>query len=116
MKNLKWPLITSASTSLGIALYLFFVKQSFTFQTLSDTFFIVSLFFLIVGIALWIMSSGFFDTFQRTMKNAFRFRKKNDPQEFTPLSIIGKDHRLFWLETGGILLIIALCFLLFYFL
>lgn len=116
MKNFKWPLITSASTSLGILFYLLFVKQSLTFQTLSDMFFIVSLFFLIIGIALWIMSSGFFDTFQRTMKHAFRFKKKNEPQEFTPFSIIGNDHRLFWLETGGILLIVALCFLLLYFL
>lgn len=116
MKNLKWPLITSIFVSLGIYFFLFLTKKPFTTQTISDTFFIAALFFLIIGIAFWIMSSGFFDTFQRTMKNAFRFKKKNEPQEFTPLSVIGKDHHLFWLVTGGILLTIALCFLLFYFL
>ena len=89
-------------------------KEPITTSSLSDTFFIVSLFFLIIGFALWIMSSGFFDNFQRSMKNAFRFKKKNEPKEFIPLSVIGDAHRSFWLKTGGILLILSLGFLLFY--
>ncbi|MTD37531.1 DUF3899 domain-containing protein [Erwinia sp. CPCC 100877] len=115
MKKIKWPLLTSAAASIGIFIYLL-SKQSLTIRSLSDTFFIVSLFFLIIGIAMWIMSSGFFDNFQRFMKNYFRFRKKNELKEFVPFSEIGKAHQLYWLETGGILLIVSFVSLLFYFL
>ena len=108
MKTFKWPIITAVISSIGIFLYLLISKEPIT------TSFIVSLFFLIIGIALWIMSSGFFDNFQRSMKNAFRFKKKNEPKEFIPLSVIGDAHRSFWLKTGGILLILSLGFLLFY--
>ena len=104
MKTFKWPIITAVISSIGIFLYLLISKEPITTSSLSDTFFIVSLFFLIIGIALWIMSSGFFDNFQRSMKNAFRFKKKNEPKEFIPLSVIGDAHRSFWLKTGGILL------------
>ena len=110
MKTFKWPIITAVISSIGIFLYLLISKEPITTSSLSDTFFIVSLFFLIIGIALWIMSSGF----QRSMKNAFRFKKKNEPKEFIPLSVIGDAHRSFWLKTGGILLILSLGFLLFY--
>ncbi|MGX7244182.1 DUF3899 domain-containing protein [Enterococcus quebecensis] len=115
MKNFKWPLITSAVSSIGIFTYLLLIKQSLTIRSVSDTFFIVSLFFLIIGLALWIMSSGFFDNFQRFMKMHFRFKKKNEPKEFIPFSEIGKAHQLYWIETGGILLIVSIVSLLFYF-
>lgn len=101
MKTFKWPIITAVISSIGIFLYLLISKEPITTSSLSDTFFIVSLFFLIIGIALWIISSGFFDNFQRSMKNAFRFKKKNEPKEFIPLSVIGDAHRSFWLKTGG---------------
>lgn len=68
MKTFKWPIITAVISSIGIFLYLLISKEPITTSSLSDTFFIVSLFFLIIGIALWIMSSGFFDNFQRSMK------------------------------------------------
>lgn len=115
MNDIKWPVVTSAVSSIGIFTYLLFVKQSLTIRSVSDTFFIVSLFFLIIGIAFWIMSSGFFDNFQRFMKIHFHFRKKNEPKEFIPFSEIGKAHQLYWLETGGILLMVAMVSLLFYF-
>ncbi|MGC6767281.1 DUF3899 domain-containing protein [Enterococcus sp. LJL128] len=115
MKNLKWPFATFLISSFGIFIYLFLTKKSVTAQSISDSFFIVSLFFLIIGIALWTMSSGFFDNFQRFMKNAFHLRKKNEPKEFIPFSEIGIAHRYFWLVTGGFLLIPAIVSLLFYF-
>jgi hypothetical protein len=116
MKKRKWSLLTALITSLGIFLYLLLTKKGLSMVALTDTFFIASLFFLIIGNALWIMSSGFFDNFQRFMKQSLRFRRKNEPKEFIPLSTIGKDHCRFWLETGGILLILSLVFLVFYFL
>lgn len=115
MKNIKWPLITSAVSSIGIFSYLF-LKHSLTIRALSDTYFIVSLFFLIIGIALWIMSSGFFDNFQRSMKTHFRLKKKKEQEEYIPFSVIGKEHRFYWLLTGSILLTLAIISLLFYFL
>lgn len=114
MKNLKWPFITSVSVSIGILIYLL-LNQSLTIETLSDTFFIASLFFLIIGIALWIMSSEFFDNFQRFMYMHTRRRKQNTPKEIVPLSEIGHAHQRYWLETGVILLIVSLISLLFYF-
>ena len=90
MKTFKWPIITAVISSIGIFLYLLISKEPIT------------------------TSSGFFDNFQRSMKNAFRFKKKNEPKEFIPLSVIGDAHRSFWLKTGGILLILSLGFLLFY--
>lgn len=114
MKKIKWPLITAAVSSIGIFIYQL-INQSLTIRSISDTFFTASLFFLIVGLALWIMSSEFFDNFQRFMKMHYRFRKKNEPKEFTPFSEIGKAHQLYWLETGGILLIVSIVSLLFYF-
>lgn len=114
MKTFKWPAIIAVLTSLIIFVYLLF-KQSLTIQSLSDTFFIGSLFFLIIGIGLWILSSGSFDFFQRSMKKAFKLRKKQELEDYTPLSKIGKEHYSFWLKTGSLLLIISFIFLFFYF-
>lgn len=115
MKKIKWPLITAALSSLGILIYLF-IKNTLTIRSIMDTFFLASLFFLIIGVTFWVMSSEFFDNFQRFMKMHVRFRKKNEPKEFTPFSEIGQAHQLFWLETGGILLIVTFVSSLFYFL
>lgn len=115
MKNMKWPFITTVVSSIGIFSYLL-LKHSLTSLALTDTYFIVSLFFLIIGIALWIMSSGFFDTFQRSMKMHFRLKKKKEQEEYIPFSVIGKEHRFYWLLTGSMLLILAVISLLFYFL
>ncbi|MBL1227761.1 DUF3899 domain-containing protein [Enterococcus sp. BWB1-3] len=115
MKKLKWSFTTFVISSFCIFIYLFLIKKSVTIQSISDTFFIVSLFFLIIGMALWIMSSGFFDNFQYFMKKTLHLRKKNEPKEYIPFSEIGKAHRLYWLTTGGCLLIPAIVSLLFYF-
>ncbi len=76
MKTFKWPIITAVISSIGIFLYLLISKEPITTSSLSDTFFIVSLFFLIIGIALWIISSGFFDNFQRSMKKRVSILKR----------------------------------------
>lgn len=86
MKTFKWPIITAVISSIGIFLYLLISKEPITTSSLSDTFFIVSLFFLIIGIALWIISSGFFDNFQRSMKNAFRFKRKMNRKSLSAFS------------------------------
>ena len=98
MKTFKWPIITAVISSIGIFLYLLISKEPITTSSLSDTFFIVSLFFLIIGIALWIMSSGFFDNFQRSMKTRFVLkRKRKSLSRFQSLAM----HRSFWLKLGA---------------
>ncbi|MGC3161714.1 DUF3899 domain-containing protein, partial [Enterococcus faecalis] len=47
MKTFKWPIITAVISSIGIFLYLLISNEPITTSSLSDSFFIVSLFFLI---------------------------------------------------------------------
>ena len=99
MKTFKWPIITAVISSIGIFLYLLISKEPITTSSLSDTFFIVSLFFLIIGIALWIISSGFFDNFQRSMKTRFVLKRKMNRKSLSAFSH-WRCTSLFWLKLG----------------
>lgn len=111
MKTEKKALITFLLVSALTVSGLFF-KQTLSLLTLSDTLFLCALFFGMIGILLWIFSSGFFDTFQRSMRLALRRRNKNEPKEFLPLSEVGKGAFRYWLEVAAALLLVSLILLL----
>ncbi len=115
MKKNKRPILIATIISFCIIIYLLTTEHMITFLRLTNTFFMTALFFLIIGVAFWIMSSGFFDNFQRIVKETFRLKKKEEIKDFIPFSSIGFAYYHFWLEIGGILLIIAIISLLFYF-
>ena len=84
-------------------------QNNLSFITLSDTLFMLGLPFLIVGSLLWIFSSGFFDTFQRSMHESLG-RKQKKKANYTPFSQVGAGVYPFWLKIAGVLLLLALIF------
>lgn len=90
-------------------------QQSFTLVHLSDSLFLAGLPFLIIGSLLWIFSSGFFDTFQRSMHEALR-RDQKKKSNYMPLSEVGRHVYRFWLIIAGMLIGLSLLLLLLQFL
>ncbi|BCA84519.1 DUF3899 domain-containing protein [Enterococcus dispar] len=95
----------------GIAIIWGLVKNNLSLLTLSDTLFMLGLPFLIVGILLWVFSSGFFDTFQRSMHEALG-RKQKKKANYTPLSQVGDGVYGFWLKIAGVIFVLSLIFLM----
>lgn len=91
-------------------LYLQFIKKSLTLVHLSDSFFMIGLFFLAIGVFFAILSSGFFDFFQKNMKTMLFRKKKNEPKDFIPWSQLAKKRPIYWFEVGGIFLAFAILF------
>ncbi|MEJ6347668.1 DUF3899 domain-containing protein [Holzapfeliella sp. He02] len=83
-------------------------QNSLSWVHLSDTLFIICLFFLIVGGFLWVFSSGSFDFFQKSL----HLKRKTDYESEWKLSTIGKEHKAFFLQPGIILLAISILLLL----
>lgn len=114
MNKRNFPYILSL---LGIAAILLwhFLQKSFTLIQLSDSLFLVGLPFLIVGSLLWVFSSGFFDTFQRSMHEAFGRRQKKK-SNFMPLSQVGAHAYRFWLIIAESLIGLSILLLLIHYL
>lgn len=109
MKTLKHALFTALLTS-GALVICLAITATINTRTLSDSFFLAGLFFLIVGVALWIMASGFFDQFQKIMKHFLQLKKSHESKTFILFSEIGRAHYAYWLETSGFLLLPAILF------
>lgn len=90
-----------------IPLFTFLTNKKMTLTSLSDNFFLSSLFFLIIGGFILVLSSGFFDFFQKNMKHLIQLRRNNEPKEYIPLSEIFKKKPIYWLVVGGTLLLIS---------
>lgn len=103
MSKISRPFIISFAIILFVLGWLTF-SHNLTWIAISDGLFLAGLPFLIIGCFLWVFSSGFFDTFQASMHQAFR-RKKATETDFMPLSEVGQKAYLFWLMMAGILLL-----------
>ncbi|MGO3837566.1 MAG: DUF3899 domain-containing protein [Vagococcus sp.] len=68
----------------------------------------LSLVFLIIGLSILVLSSGFFDLFQKNMKRLIILRRKNEPKDYIPLSNIFNKKPIYWLVTGTVLLLLSL--------
>ncbi len=110
MKNKKKIVLSIISLALIIPLVTLITKKEITTTYLSDNFFMVALFFIIIGVAILVLSSGFFDFFQKNMKQLMWRRKKNEPKDYVPLSQVFEKKPIYWLSVGGTLLIISLLF------
>lgn len=110
MTNKKKIILSIISLALIIPLVTLMTKKEITTTYLSDNFFLVSLFFIIIGATILVLSSGFFDFFQKNMKQLMWRRKKNEPKDYVPLSQIFEKKTVYWLSVGGTLLIISLFF------
>lgn len=105
----KYPPAFIAIVIFVIAIIWGLIKKNLSLIMLSDTLFMLGLPFLIIGILLWVFSSGFFDTFQRSMHEAVG-RKQKKKANYTPLSQVGQGVYLFWLKIAGIILVCSLIF------
>lgn len=113
---MKQPLKISLTIICSLALIpglLILRNQSITTTALSNGYFLLSLVFLIIGAGILVLSSGFFDLFQKQMKQANFLRRKNQPKEFIPYSQIFEKKPIYWLTVGGFLLILSILLLLF---
>lgn len=113
MNLAKKIIISLGILIIGIPLITLVTNSSLNTTILSNNFFMFSLFFIIVGTSIAILSSGSFDFFQKNMKNLIQQRRKNEPKEYIPLSEIFKKKPIYWFIIGGTLLIISLILLLF---
>lgn len=98
----NYPYFISAGLILFAILWRI-IKGDLSLISLSDTLFMLGLPFLIIGILLWVFSSGFFDTFQRSMHEALR-RKQKKKANYMPLSQVGHGVYPFWLKIAGIVI------------
>ncbi|MEG0372930.1 DUF3899 domain-containing protein [Enterococcus viikkiensis] len=106
MKNKLFPLIIGGGLLILTVVYSAF-QNDLTAISLSNRFFLVSLPFLIIGILLWIFSSGFFDYFQHSMKQALN-RKQKKKSEGLALSEVGQGRYFFWLIIAAILIVASI--------
>ena len=85
------------------------IRKSFSFASLSDSLFLFTLFFVIIGVFLKVFASGFFDNFQRSFKKREK-REKNPTAktEYMKLSEVGRSSFRFWLEPAVMLFILSL--------
>lgn len=74
---------------------------------ISDHSFLIGLLFLIIGTTILVLSSGFFDLFQKNMKQLIRLRRNNEPKDFVPLSHIFQKHPTYWFIVGITLVVIS---------
>ena len=75
MKTFKWPIITAVISSIGIFLYLLISKEPIYLLIIRYLLYRFAFLFnyrhCFMDYILWL-----FDNFQRSMKNAFRFKRK----------------------------------------
>lgn len=102
MKKKFRPWLIAGLLVLAIILWQF-TQNSLTLVKLSDTLFLAGMPFLIIGILLWIFSSGFFDTFQYSMHKAIQ-RNQKKKSNYTPLSEVGHGVFRFWLIIAAVLI------------
>lgn len=102
MKNKLFPIGIGSGLAAIIVIYSI-IQDSFSLFALSNRFFLTGLPFLIIGILLWIFSSGFFDYFQHSMHQAFS-RKQKKKSEFQSLSQVGQGRYAFWLIVAAVLI------------
>ena len=104
-------------TSYIFSLFLFLLtlivllfKNNLTFINLSNTLFMVALPFIIIGALLWVFASGFFDHFQRSIRESTK-RKDKKQTPYMALSEVGMGAYSFWFKIGLPLFILSLLLL-----
>ncbi len=105
MKNKILAVAIGSGLLVLISLYSL-TQGSLTSLNLSNRFFLVGLPFLIIGILLWIFSSGFFDHFHYSMQQTFS-RKKDAKTASRSLTQVGTGRSTFWLIIAAILIAAA---------
>lgn len=113
MKLTKKIMISLGCLLVLIPLVTLVTTKTITTLSLSNNFFMFSLVFLIIGTSIAILSSGFFDFFQKNMKNLIQQRRKIEPKEFIPYSEIFKKKPIYWFVVGASLLLVSLILSLF---
>lgn len=113
MTGLKRTILTLLGLCLLTPAFLLLIKQEITLTTLSNSFFMLGLLFLMIAAFIGIFMSGFFDNFQRNMKETLRLRKNTEPKEYLKTSEIFSKQPFYWLSVGIFLLIISIVLLSF---
>lgn len=87
------------------------IWHSFSVRSLSDGFFLLCLFFLIVGVAQWLLGTNFFDHFHYSMSKAMRHRKPRS-KAFVPISKKIPKNYFIYLKTALFLFLLSIVCLL----
>ena len=94
-----------------LTLIVLLVRNNLTVINLSNTLFMVALPFIIIGALLWVFASGFFDNFQRSIRESTK-RKDKKQTPYMALSEVGMGAYSFWFKIGLPLLILSLLLLI----
>ncbi len=73
----------------------------------------VALFFFMITAFIGVFVSGFFDNFQKNMKDTLRLRKNTEPKDYVKTSEIFSKQPVYWLSVAVSLLLISLLLLVF---
>ncbi|MGX4685712.1 DUF3899 domain-containing protein [Vagococcus sp. JNUCC 83] len=101
----KKTIITLFSCYIVVPVFYLITGQSLTKITLSNGYFLLSLFFLIIAGIIFVLSSGFFDRFQEHMHQLIHRRRNREKEDCTPFSTTFSFSPIYWLTVGLILLV-----------
>ena len=108
MSLIKKIIFTLLACVIAVPLYLVLFQKSITYLSLSNSFFMLGLLFLMVAAFISILLSGFFDTFQRSMKETFAKRRNHTPQDYVKFSNIFTKKPIYWLVCAISLILLSL--------
>lgn len=108
----KFSASVLAITSITL-LYLLLFKKELTILSVSNSFFMIGIVFLMIAAFIGIFISGFFDNFQANLKAALARRKSNEPKDYIKTSEIFSKQPIYWLSVAAFYLIIAVLLLFF---
>ncbi|MGY3749674.1 DUF3899 domain-containing protein [Vagococcus acidifermentans] len=112
MKRYQRVGLSFAVISCGVIGWHRFIARDLTVSTLADSFFLIALVYVMIFAFIAVLSSGFFDAFQHSIKQALKRSKQAEPPEYLPLSQVFSAKGYYFLLTGLVFLGFSLFFLL----
>ena len=113
MTLIKRVIITLISLCLLVPAYLLLFHKEWSVISLANSFFMLALLFFMITAFIGVFVSGFFDNFQKNMKDTLRLRKNTEPKDYLKTSEIFSKQPTYWLAVAIGLLLISLLLLVF---
>lgn len=108
MSLIKKISLTLLAIFIATPIYLAIFKHSLTLLSLSNSFFMLGLLFLMVAAFIGILLSGFFDLFQKNMKETFAKRRNQKKHDYVKFSAVFSKKPTYWLACAGVLITLSL--------
>lgn len=113
MTLIKRIIITLGSFCLLVPAAHLLLDKELSPTTLANSFFMIALLFFMITAFIGIFVSGFFDNFQKNMKDTLRLRKNTEPKDYVKTSEIFSKQPVYWLAVAVSSLLISLLLLVF---